>query len=65
MSMKELEALEWPYDCESLLRRRKHFRKQLLARESVSYIKKRIALLGGSTTADIRDMLELFCFFLA
>lgn len=55
-----LAALEYPYDCELLLRKRKSLRRQLLARKEEAYIEKRIAILGGSTTADVKDMLELF-----
>lgn len=55
-----LTALKWPYDCELLLRKRKSLKRQLLARDGVKYIKKRVAILGGSTTADLKDMLELF-----
>ncbi|MDD2960351.1 MAG: HAD-IIIC family phosphatase [Lachnospiraceae bacterium] len=60
MAENLLAALEYPYDCELLLRKRKSLRRQLLARKEEAYIEKRIAILGGSTTADVKDMLELF-----
>lgn len=60
MGESVLDKLAWPYDSEVLLRKRKSIKRQLLARENIAYIDKRIAILGGSTTADIKDMLELF-----
>ncbi|MCI8756833.1 MAG: HAD-IIIC family phosphatase [Oscillospiraceae bacterium] len=47
------------YPPEMLLRKYKSFRRELLA-ENPSWLDKRIAILGGSTTTDIRKMLELF-----
>lgn len=61
MSEKTAEMLlSAPFDSELLLRKRKMLKRQLLAREGVEYLQKRVAILGGSTTADVRDMLELF-----
>lgn len=60
MAENLLTTLTWPYDSELLLRKRKSLKRQLLAREDVNYIEKRVAILGGSTTADVKDMLELF-----
>lgn len=54
-----LQALAYPFDSPELLRHRKQYRRQLLADNS-QRIPKRIAVLGGSTTADIVSMLELF-----
>lgn len=45
---------------EMLLRKQKSLRRKLLARENVEYVEKRIAILGGSTTADIKNILEIF-----
>lgn len=50
--------LQYPFDSQLLLRRRKPIRKELLATPDL--IENRIAILGGSTTHDIKDMLELF-----
>jgi len=50
--------LEYPLNAEQLLSRRKRLRRELL--ENTGFIDKRIAILGGSTTHDIKDMLELF-----
>lgn len=54
------DIFTYPYDNELLLRKQKKIRRALLDRKNVTYVKKRIAILGGSTTKDIRDILELF-----
>ena len=51
--------LNYPFDSEQILSKRKRIRRELLA-DGTARIEKRIALLGGSTTHDIRDCLELF-----
>ena len=48
-----------PFDSELLMRKQRSIKRELLAQDSPR-ITKRIALLGGSTTADIRNMLEIF-----
>ncbi len=50
--------LQYPFDSQFLLRKRKSIKKELLA--SPGLMEKHIAILGGSTTHDIKDMLELF-----
>ena len=61
MSSDDLSQIfTWPYDGDLLLRKEKGLRRQLLARPDISYVEKRIAILGGSTTADIQAVLELF-----
>lgn len=54
-----LKELEYPFDSELLLRKRKKLKKALLA-EDTQRTPVRIAVLGGSTTHDIISMLELF-----
>ena len=49
----------FPFDSIDLIENRKRLRRQLLA-DGSSRIKKKIAILGGSTTNDIKNMLELF-----
>ena len=44
---------------EKLLLKRKKIKRDLLASRN-DWLEKRIAILGGSTTHDIRDVLELF-----
>lgn len=47
------------YTPENLLRKYKSLRRELFAQET-QWLDKRIAILGGSTTTDIRKMLELY-----
>lgn len=51
-------CLSYPFDAHYLLRKKKAIRRELLAR--TGFVEKRIAILGGSTTAEVKDMLELF-----
>ena len=51
--------LAYPLDAELLIRKKRALKRELLARD-VKWIDKRIAILGGSTTNDIQDFLELF-----
>lgn len=53
-----MQCLEYPFDSQYLLRKRKSLRRELL--QSEYPVEKRVAVLGGSTTHDIIDMLELF-----
>ena len=55
-----MKQLEYPYDSDYILRKKKAIRRELLAREGIRYIDKKIAILGGSTTSDIKLILELF-----
>ncbi|MEE3408724.1 MAG: HAD-IIIC family phosphatase, partial [Erysipelotrichaceae bacterium] len=55
-----MKQLEYPYDSDFILRKKKAIKRELLAREGVTYIEKKIAILGGSTTSDIKQILELF-----
>ena len=57
MSMRELE---YPFDAEWILKKKKSIKKELLNREDSDFIEKKIAILGGSTTNDIKNVLELF-----
>lgn len=50
----------YPYDNDLLLRKQKRIRRELLARDSIEYVEKRIAFLSGSTIDDIKNILELF-----
>ena len=52
------KELEYPFDSQLLLRKKKSLRRELL--ETPNLMEKHIAILGGSTTSDIKDMLELF-----
>ena len=50
--------IEYPFDPKLLMRKRKAIRRELEGRGNLT--EKHIAVLGGSTTHDILDMLELF-----
>lgn len=54
-----MECLEYPFDAEYILLKKKKIRKQLLE-ENTEFLPKRVAILGGSTTSDVRQILELF-----
>jgi len=54
-----MKCLEYPFDGEYLLKKKKRIRRELLE-DGSSRLPKKIAILGGSTTNDIRMMLELF-----
>ncbi len=60
MAIDLLETFTYPYDNAVLLGNQKKIHRMLLEREGITYIQKKIAILGGSTTADIRNVLELF-----
>lgn len=50
--------LEFPFDSDIILQKQKRIRRELLEQENLHT--KKIAILGGSTTNDIRKILELF-----
>lgn len=54
------EILTYPHDNDLLLRKQKSIRRQLLARKNIDYIRKKIAILSGSTVDDIINILEIF-----
>lgn len=54
------QIFTYPYDSDLLLRKQKSIKRELLARKDVFYTPSRIAVLGGSTVDDIRNVLELF-----
>ena len=54
-----MRELEFPFDPNEILKRKKQLRRRLLEKGETR-IKKRIAILGGSTTHDIMLVLELF-----
>ena len=55
---KIMQELNYPFDGQMLMRKRRSIRRTLSSQDGL--IEKRIMILGGSTTHDIRDMLELF-----
>lgn len=54
-----MKELEYPFEAEKILAKRKSLRRSLKEQE-ISYHAVKIAIVGGSTTKDIRDILELF-----
>ena len=54
-----MKELMYPFDPSYLIKKRKSIRKALLA-DGSARIQKKIAVLGGSTTSEIINMLELF-----
>ena len=51
--------LTYPFNSDEILFRRRRIRRELLS-GGAAWLDKRVALLGGSTTHDIKDVLELF-----
>lgn len=58
MEKSPAELIEYPFDPKLLMRKRRSIRRALEQTEKLT--EKRIAVLGGSTTHDIVEMLELF-----
>ena len=55
-----MRELEYPFNAEWILKKKIKLRKSLLSDESIRFMDRRIAILGGSTTGEIKDILELF-----
>lgn len=53
-----LKAFRFPCDAVSILRQRQSLRKELL--KQTNLMPTRVAILGGSTTTEVKSMLELF-----
>ena len=58
MEIKQ-SLLKYPFDAQIVMKKRKSIKKDLLASDK-QFLEKKIAILGGSTTHDIKEMLELF-----
>ena len=54
-----MRELEYPFDSDYILKKKKTL-KRLLIENGNNFIEKNIAILGGSTTNDIKNMIELF-----
>lgn len=54
-----MKELEYPFDNSYILKKKKSIKRELLSSDA-QRLKKRIAVLGGSTTSDIISTLELF-----
>ncbi len=55
-----MKELEYPFNAEYILKKRKSIKRSLTGEEGQNRIPKRIAILGGSTTHDLKEMMELF-----
>ena len=53
-----IESLNYPFQVNVIHKKKRAIKKELL--QGVGFIEKKIAILGGSTTAEIKDILELF-----
>ena len=54
-----MKELEYPFDADYLLSKKKRIKKELLASDT-KFVDKKVAILGGSTTANIMLIMELF-----
>ena len=54
-----MKELEYPFDGDYIIKKKKSIKRKLLE-ENQNWIEKNIAILGGSTTSDIKLILELF-----
>ncbi len=54
-----MKQLEYPFNAVEILRGKRKIRRELLSSEE-PFFKKKIAILGGSTTSEIKNILELF-----
>ena len=54
-----MKELEYPFDADYILSKKKRIKKELLASDT-KFIDKKVAILGGSTTANIMLIMELF-----
>lgn len=54
-----MKELEYPFDGNYIMKKKRSIKKELLA-DGSNRIKKKIAVLGGSTTSDIVKVMELF-----
>lgn len=55
-----MRALEYPFDNDYILRKKRTIKRELLNNGENFRIKKRLAILGGSTTQNVKDCMELF-----
>lgn len=54
-----MKLLEYPFDAGDILRRKRKIRRELLEKGE-PFLEKKVAVLGGSTTKEIINILELF-----
>ena len=54
-----MKELDYPFDSDYILKKKKSLKKELL-NQNTNFLENKIAILGGSTTNDIKLILELF-----
>ena len=54
-----MKELEYPFDADYILTKKKSIKRELLS-SNTNFLKKKVAILGGYTTANIKLILELF-----
>lgn len=54
-----MELLEYPLDSKLILRKKRQIKEKLINSKQ-KFINKKVAILGGSTTAEVKNILELF-----
>lgn len=54
-----LKELEYPFDGDYILKKKKSLKRELLSQD-IQWLHKKVAVLGGSTTSDIVKILDLF-----
>lgn len=54
-----MKELEYPFNAKQIISQKRKLRR-LLLEKSDGFTEKKIAILGGSTTSEIKDMMELF-----
>ena len=55
-----MKELEYPFEPEQIIKKKKSLKRELLSDPDTNFLEKKIAILGGSTTNDIKSILELF-----
>ena len=55
-----MRELDYPFNAEEIIKKKKTYKKQLLQNENGNFLSKKIAILGGETTKDIKIIMELF-----
>lgn len=55
-----MKELEYPFNPEWIMKKKIKIKKALLSSSDTKFIEKKIAILGGSTTSEIKNILELF-----
>lgn len=54
-----MKELEYPFDAQEIITRKRTLKKELL-KQNHTFLEKKIAILGGVTTENIKNILELF-----